>query len=171
MEKIKLSLLFYLFLLAGFFSYLALLLYQRFGGTPPFMHPLVAIVEALVVGGIFWSGWQVRKLREGKPSKLNLLQAPTVLATAQMGAIWSALFLGYLTGFSILLIQLSHSQYLWDYGLRILLFSLLTLIMCVVSLLVEKWCKNDEGEHQIKKKTKKPSTYLREEQGGCAARN
>lgn len=170
MEKIKISLLLYLYLLAGFISYLGLLFYQQFGGTPPFLHPLVAVVEIIVIVAIFWGGWQVRKLRDGKPSKLELVQAPLVLAAAQMGAIWSALFLGFLTGFSILLFQLWHSQYLWDYGIRIVLFVILTVIMLAVSLIVEKWCENGANDLKDKKPGRPSAPFLREEQGGCAAR-
>lgn len=171
MEKIRFSLLLYLYVLAGFFSYLLLLFYQQFGGTPPFLHPLVAGVEIMVIFAIFWGGWQVRKLRDGKPSKIRLVQAPIVLAASQMGAIWSALFLGYLTGFSILLIQLWHSQYLWNYGVRILLFLIITIVMLAVSLLVEKWCESDTSDPKDKKQGKPSTSYLREEESGCAARN
>lgn len=170
MTKIKFSLLAYLYVLAGFISYLALSFFQRLGGTPPFLHPLVSGVEALVAVGILWGGWQVRKLRDGKISKLELCQAPLVLASAQMGAIWSSLFLGYLSGFSLFLIQLRHSQYLWDYGLRIILFAVVTLILLVVSLMVEKWCENDDKDSKIRKTRNLKISHILEEQGGCAAR-
>ncbi|MDU1224956.1 DUF3180 family protein [Varibaculum cambriense] len=130
-------------LLAGYFlSDLAV----KMGGSPLQFSPIltVLIFFGAVVLAIF--GQAVKRLRDGKPSWIQLAKAPLVALVAQASAVWSALFLGYLLSQLILAYQLRHAEMAGSFAGNTIALALVNLLLLVVALLVESWCIIDDGE-------------------------
>ncbi|WP_311524234.1 DUF3180 family protein [uncultured Varibaculum sp.] len=130
-------------LLAGYFlSDLAV----KMGGSPLQFSPILTVLIfcGAVVLAIF--GQAVKRLRDGKPSWIQLAKAPLVALVAQASAVWSALFLGYLLSQLILAYQLRHAEMAGSFAGNTIALALVNLLLLVVSLLVESWCIIDDGE-------------------------
>lgn len=130
-------------LLAGYFlSDLAV----KMGGTPLQFSPILTVLIfcGAVVLVIF--GQAVKRLRDGKPSWIQLAKAPLVALVAQASAVWSALFLGYLLSQLILAYQLRHAEMAGSFAGNTIALALVNLLLLVVALLVESWCIVDDGE-------------------------
>lgn len=130
-------------LLAGYFlSDLAV----KMGGSPLQFSPILTVLIfcGAVVLAIF--GQAVKRLRDGKPSWIQLAKAPLVALVAQASEVWSALFLGYLLSQLILAYQLRHAEMAGSFAGNTIALALVNLLLLVVSLLVESWCIIDDGE-------------------------
>ena len=130
-------------LLAGYFlSDLAV----KMGGSPLQFSPILTVLIfcGAVMLAIF--GQAVKRLRDGKPSWIQLAKAPLVALVAQASAVWSALFLGYLLSQLILAYQLRHAEMAGSFAGNTIALALVNLLLLVVSLLVESWCIIDDGE-------------------------
>lgn len=130
-------------LLAGYFlSDLAV----KMGGTPLQFSPILTVLIfcGAVVLAIF--GQAVKRLRDGKPSWIQLAKAPLVALVAQASAVWSALFLGYLLSQLILAYQLRHAEMAGSFAGNTIALALVNLLLLVIALLVESWCIIDDGE-------------------------
>ncbi len=130
-------------LLGGYFlSNLAV----KMGGTPLQFSPVLTVLIfcGAVVLAIF--GQAVKRLREGKPSWMQLAKAPLVALVAQASAVWSALFLGYLLSQLILVYQLRHAEMAGSFAGKTIALALVNLLLLVIALLVESWCTINDGE-------------------------
>ena len=130
-------------LLAGYFlSNLAV----KMGGTPLQFSPILTVLIfcGAVVLAIF--GQAVKRLRDRKPSWIQLAKAPLVALVAQASAVWAALFLGYLLSQLILAYQLRHAEMAGSFAGNTIALALVNLLLLVVALLVESWCIIDDGE-------------------------
>ena len=130
-------------LLAGYFlSDLAV----KMGGSPLQFSPILTVLIfcGAVVLAIF--GQAVKRLRDGKPSWIQLAKAPLVALVAQASAVWSAVFLGYLLSQLILAYQLRHAEMAGSFAGNTIALALVNLLLLVVALLVESWCIIDDGE-------------------------
>lgn len=130
-------------LLAGYFlSDLAV----KMGGSPLQFSPILTVLIfcGAVVLAIF--GQAVKRLRDGKPSWIQLAKAPLVALVAQASAVWSVLFLGYLLSQLILAYQLRHAEMAGSFAGNTIALALVNLLLLVIALLVESWCIIDDGE-------------------------
>lgn len=94
--------------------------------------------------GIF--GQAVKRLRDGKPSWIQLAKAPMVALVAQAAAVWSSLFIGYLLSQLILVYRLRHTEMAGSFAASTIALALANLLLLVIALLVESWCIIDDGE-------------------------
>lgn len=130
-------------LLAGFFlSDLAV----KMGGTPLQFSPILTVLIFCGAVVLAFFGQAVKRLRDGKPSWMQLAKAPIVALVAQASAVWSALFLGYLLSQLILAFQLRHAEIAGSFAGNTIALALVNLALLVVALLVESWCIIDDGD-------------------------
>lgn len=130
-------------LVAGYFlSDLAV----KMGGSPLQFSPILTLLVfcGAVVLGIF--GQAVKRLRDGKPSWMQLAKAPLVALVAQAAAVWSALFIGYLLSQLILVYQLRHAEMAGSFAASTIALALANVLLLVIALLVESWCIIDDSE-------------------------
>lgn len=132
--------------IALFAGYLLSDLAVKMGGTPLQFSPILAVLIfcGAVVLAIF--GQAVKRLRDGKPSWIQLAKAPIVALVAQACAVWAALFLGYLLSQLILVYQLRHAEMAGSFAGNTIALALVNLLLLVIALLVESWCTINDGE-------------------------
>lgn len=105
---------------------------------PALWIPLPPVLAALVLLAL---GWQVRQLRDHKPSSIRPASAPVVAAAAKAGSVVGALVSGYYLGFLPLLATEAGLPGLLSLVLRSLLCAAGYVALMAVGMVVERWCR------------------------------
>ncbi|AWE42987.1 MULTISPECIES: DUF3180 family protein [unclassified Actinobaculum] len=116
------------------------------GGVPlvrlPLLLPVVVAAAAVFLLAL---GWQVRRGRAGRRSRLSALQSAPVAALAQASSRTGALLAGAAGAFAVACMEDRGSAYLHWQATASLWTAVASLLLVVAGVVVEAWCALGDG--------------------------
>ncbi|MBE6484468.1 MAG: DUF3180 domain-containing protein [Actinomycetaceae bacterium] len=126
----------------------ALLAIAMFAGRVPLVRLPLLLPVAIAAVAVFLLalGWQVRRRRAGKQSRLSALQCARVAVLAQASSRAGALLAGVVGAFTVACLQDRGSAYLHWQATASLWTAAASLLLVVAGAVVETWCAlGDDG--------------------------
>ncbi|MDO4887562.1 MAG: DUF3180 domain-containing protein [Actinomycetaceae bacterium] len=116
-------------------------------GRAPGPVPATLFLPILAVAlGIFANGWRVRRMRQGKATRMRPLQAARVAVFAQACSRSGAFFVGLAGVCALLFSRTGRTAYVHEQVLALGLAAIASLLLTGAGWLTERWCAVDEDE-------------------------
>jgi len=134
---------------AGAVAYAALAVLESRGGALVPVPALTGLGLAVVAAVLLALGRSVRRLTEGKETRMTYLRAARVAMFAKAGSLSGSALAGYFAAQVLLAWRNISAPALREHGLSAAGALLACLVLVVVALVVEHWCRlppEDDGE-------------------------
>jgi MFS family permease len=93
-------------------------------------------------GGLLLAGWQVRKVRDGRPDQaITPLRAARTLVLGQAGALTGAVLVGWYTANALVLLPDADVDSLRNRIWLFVLHAVVALLLAVTGMVVQAWCR------------------------------
>lgn len=122
----------------------------RDGREPPPFPVVAAAVPVVVLLILLWWGWQIRRYTAGKPSRLSAVAANRVAALALACSYSGVLLTGLFTLMAMLYWLSGSTEYIRGQVLSVGLTALASLGLAIGGLVVERWCRVDENDDELR---------------------
>ena len=114
-------------------------------GRTPITIPLYGGGVPLIAGLLLtWQGWQVRRLRFGRRSRVSRLGAARVLVLAWSCSRAGAVLAGVSGGYWLMVRRAGSSAFLTEQMNACVIAFLGSVALCGAGVVVEKWCHIDD---------------------------
>nr|NLD40772.1 DUF3180 domain-containing protein [Actinomycetales bacterium] len=136
------------FAVAAMGSYAVFVLAQGVGAPTPPASWLTHVFMAAVIALVFWRGRAVRRMVEGEDTSMTPLEAARVAMAAKTSAVVGSLLGGYFAAVILFVAGLPPAPARLDLLISALAGVALAVLMVVVGLVVERWCRVDPPEDE-----------------------
>jgi hypothetical protein len=112
-----------------------------------------AAVMLFLAGALLVAGWQVRKVRDGRPAAaITPLRAARTLVLGQAGALTGSVLVGWYVANALVLLPDADVDSQRARILPFVLHAVVALLLAVAGMLVQAWCRvrprDDEDEDE-----------------------
>ena len=122
------------------------------GGRAPVAVPTALFLPILIVAvGVAVDGWRVRRLRQGKATRMRPLQAARVAVLAQACSRSGAFFAGLAGACAAIFRHTGHTGYVRAQVLSLLLACGASLFLALCGWVAERWCvvEGDDDDENL----------------------
>ena len=117
------------------------------GGHSPVPFPIVAALIPLAVAiYLSWEGWQVRRLKKRKRTRLSPLGAARVLVLAWSCSRGGSVLAGASGALALMYSYAGSSHYVTIQVIALLTTGATNVLLVAAGLVVEHWCRIDDDE-------------------------
>lgn len=118
----------------------------RDGGEPPPFPDSCTLILLMLLLILLWWGWQIRRFKARKSSRVSAVTASRVAAFALASCYSGTLLTGLFAMMAVLYRMNGSTEYVREQAMSVALSALTSLALAVGGMVVERWCRLNRSD-------------------------